>query len=73
MNIYENNIFGYNGQIVPPIWSNNATLKDMQLYEKTGLDLRQTQVLLGHGSSKMTEIYTYEEANTFKTIKIPLD
>ena len=34
MNINGNNIFDYNGQTVLPIWSNNATLKDMQLYIK---------------------------------------
>ena len=43
------------------------------IYKKTGLDLRLIQVLLGHGSSEATEIYTYAEANTFKTIKNPLD
>ena len=38
-----------------------------------GTDLRQIQVLLGHGSSKTTEIYTHVATNTFKTIKNPLD
>ncbi|WP_254073672.1 site-specific tyrosine recombinase/integron integrase [Cellulophaga sp. HaHaR_3_176] len=40
---------------------------------ETGTDLRQIQVLLGHGSSKTTEIYTYVATKTFKTIKNPLD
>lgn len=35
--------------------------------------LRQIQVLLGHNSSKTTEIYTHVATNTFKTIKNPLD
>lgn len=40
---------------------------------ETGVDLRQIQVLLGHSSSKTTEIYTHVATNTFKTIKNPLD
>ena len=40
---------------------------------KAGVDLRQIQVLLGHSSSKTTEIYTHVATNTFKTIKNPLD
>jgi len=40
---------------------------------ESGLDLRQIQVLLGHGSSKTTEIYTHVASNTFKEIKNPLD
>ena len=40
---------------------------------EAGVDLRQIQVLLGHGSSKTTEIYTHVATNTFKTIKNPLD
>ncbi len=40
---------------------------------ESGTDLRQIQVLLGHGSTKTTEIYTYVATNTFKTIKNPLD
>ncbi|WP_249356621.1 tyrosine-type recombinase/integrase [Maribacter sp. ACAM166] len=40
---------------------------------ETGIDLRQIQVLLGHSSSKTTEIYTHVATNTFKTIKNPLD
>ena len=38
-----------------------------------GIDSRQIQVLLGHSSSKTTEIYTHVATNTFKTIKNPLD
>lgn len=40
---------------------------------EAGVDLRQIQVLLGHGSSKTTEIYTHVATNTFTTIKNPLD
>ena len=40
---------------------------------ESGVDLRQIQVLLGHGSSKTTEIYTHVATNTFKSIKNPLD
>ena len=40
---------------------------------EAGVDLRQIQVLLGHQSSKTTEIYTHVATNTFKTIKNPLD
>lgn len=40
---------------------------------ESNVDLRQIQVLLGHGSTKTTEIYTHVATNTFKTIKNPLD
>ena len=35
-----------------------------------GVDLGQIQVLLGHQSTKTTEIYGHLAINTFKTIKI---
>ena len=38
-----------------------------------GVDLGQIQVLLGHQSTKTTEIYKQVATNTFKTIKNPLD
>jgi site-specific recombinase XerD len=40
---------------------------------ESGVDLRKIQVLLGHGSTKTTEIYTHVATNTFKSIKNPLD
>ncbi len=40
---------------------------------ESGIDLRQIQVLLGHGSSKTMEIHTHVETNTFNNIKNPLD
>jgi len=38
-----------------------------------GTDLRYIQSLLGHNSSRTTEIYTHVATNIFKTIKNPLD
>jgi site-specific recombinase XerD len=40
---------------------------------EAGTDLRYIQILLGHNSTKTTEIYTHVATNTFKTIKNPLD
>lgn len=40
---------------------------------ESGTDLRQIQVLLGHGSTKTTEIYTHVANHTFTAIKNPLD
>lgn len=40
---------------------------------ESGTDLRQIQVLLGHCSTKTTEIYTHVATNTFESIKNPLD
>ena len=40
---------------------------------ESGTDLRYIQALLGHSSSKTTEIYTHVAVNSFKNIKNPLD
>jgi len=40
---------------------------------ESGTDLRYIQSLLGHSSSKTTEIYTHVAINNFKMIKNPLD
>ena len=40
---------------------------------EAGTDLRYIQVLLGHSSSKTTEIYTYVAYNQFGKIQNPLD
>ena len=38
-----------------------------------GVNLRIIQVLLGHNTSKTTEIYTYVSKSNFASIKNPLD
>lgn len=40
---------------------------------ENGTDLRYIQTLLGHGSSKTTEIYTHVAINRIQEIKSPLD
>jgi len=40
---------------------------------ESGTDLRYIQLLLGHNSTKTTEIYTHVATNNFNTIKNPLD
>jgi site-specific recombinase XerD len=40
---------------------------------ESGTDLRHIQVLLGHSSTKTTEIYTHVAVDTFKNVKNPLD
>jgi len=40
---------------------------------ENGTDLRYIQTILGHSSSKTTEIYTHVAINTFNQIKNPLD
>ena len=40
---------------------------------ENGTDLRYIQLLLGHNSTKTTEIYTHVATNNFNSIKNPLD
>ena len=40
---------------------------------ESGTDIRYIQVLLGHSSTKTTEIYTYVAVDAFKKVKNPLD
>lgn len=43
------------------------------LFLEFGVDLRYIQTLLGHNSSKTTEIYTHVAQHSLKGIKSPLD
>ena len=40
---------------------------------ETGTDLRHIQALLGHSSSKTTEIYTHVSTKSIQNIKSPFD
>ena len=40
---------------------------------ESGVDIRYIQLLLGHNSTKTTEIYTHVAKNSFNFIKNPLD
>jgi len=40
---------------------------------EAGVNLRNIQILLGHGSTKTTEIYTHVANNSYSNIKSPID
>jgi site-specific recombinase XerD len=40
---------------------------------ESGTDLRYIQVLLGHSSTKTTEVYTQVAVNNIKSIESPID
>ncbi|MEQ9423006.1 MAG: tyrosine-type recombinase/integrase [Cyclobacteriaceae bacterium] len=40
---------------------------------EAGVDLRHIQLMMGHRSTKTTEIYTHVATNTFGEVKNPLD
>jgi site-specific recombinase XerD len=40
---------------------------------EAGTSIRYIQILLGHSSSKTTEVYTHVATNNIRTIKSPLD
>lgn len=40
---------------------------------ESGIDIRLIHEILGHKSSKITEIYTHVSTNSIKNVKSPLD
>lgn|GEM_PF-1558517 len=50
-----------------------VSIKHNMIKESLNLGLRYIQELLGHKSSKTTEIYTYVSSKDFMRIRNPLD
>ena len=63
-----------NGKVTPHMLRHSfATGSTCRHLLEAGTDLRYIQVLLGHNSSRTTEIYTHVAVNSFRMIKNPLD
>lgn len=72
-----------NLQLLPSIHKNQAVVKVDFAFDKALIalakaqkgvrDVRYFQELLGHGSSKTTEIYTHVSKKSLANIKSPLD
>ena len=60
---------GLNKKVTPHILRHSFATHLLE----AGTDLRYIQSILGHSSSKTTEIYTHVATNVFKKIKNPLD
>jgi hypothetical protein len=57
----------------PLLVSKVKTIEGRRVKLENGIDLRYIQELLGHKSSKTTEIYTHVSSRDLMKIKSPLD
>ncbi|CAI8166988.1 MAG: Tyrosine recombinase XerC [Bacteroidota bacterium] len=62
-----------NLRLIPHFQQRLATVNAEANQLQKGTDLRYIQELLGHGSSKTTEIYTHVSRKSLANIKSPLD